>query len=100
MRRNRYTPEQKQQHVTQWRQTALTRKQYCEQHQLTLASFRNWITDSNKRGQHPRTALPAVLPVSLQPASEQSVTLHTPDGYAIVCPLTRLPELMQVLKRC
>uniref|UniRef100_UPI00111BEDC6 IS66 family insertion sequence element accessory protein TnpA n=1 Tax=Xenorhabdus beddingii TaxID=40578 RepID=UPI00111BEDC6 len=66
MRRNRYTPEQKQQHVTQWRQTTLTRKQYCEQHQLTLASFRDWITDSNKRRSHSSPTLPAVLPVSLQ----------------------------------
>ncbi|PHM71831.1 hypothetical protein [Xenorhabdus kozodoii] len=30
MRRNRYTPEQKQRHVTQWRHSDLTRKQYCE----------------------------------------------------------------------
>ncbi|PQQ24547.1 IS66 family insertion sequence hypothetical protein, partial [Photorhabdus luminescens] len=38
MSRSRYTPEQKQQHVTQWRHSDLTRKQYCEQHQLSFSS--------------------------------------------------------------
>nr|MBS9435558.1 IS66 family insertion sequence hypothetical protein [Photorhabdus hainanensis] len=42
MSRSRYTPEQKQQHVTQWRHSDLTRKQYCEQHQLSFSSFRDW----------------------------------------------------------
>ncbi|TDB44202.1 IS66 family insertion sequence element accessory protein TnpA [Photorhabdus khanii] len=50
MSRSRYTPEQKQHHVTQWRPSDLTRKQYCEQHPLTFASFRDWITDSHNFG--------------------------------------------------
>ncbi|OTA14395.1 hypothetical protein Xvie_03747 [Xenorhabdus vietnamensis] len=68
MRRNRYTPEQKQQHVTQWRHSGLTRKQYCEQHQLNFSSFRDWIADSQKLSQNPNPGLSALLPVALQPA--------------------------------
>ncbi|WP_133815709.1 IS66 family insertion sequence element accessory protein TnpA [Photorhabdus tasmaniensis] len=82
MSRSRYTPEQKQHHVTQWCHSDLTRKQYCEQHQLNFSSFRDWIADSNKMRQPPCQTLPAVLPVSLQPDNAHSVTLHTPDGYA------------------
>ncbi|WP_276204153.1 IS66 family insertion sequence element accessory protein TnpA [Photorhabdus australis] len=41
MSRSQYTPEQKQHHVTQWRHSGLTRKQYCEQHQLSFSSFRD-----------------------------------------------------------
>ncbi|PQQ24328.1 IS66 family insertion sequence element accessory protein TnpA, partial [Photorhabdus hindustanensis] len=37
MSRSRYTPEQKQHHVAQWRHSNLTRKQYCEQHQLSFS---------------------------------------------------------------
>ncbi|NHB98676.1 IS66 family insertion sequence element accessory protein TnpA [Photorhabdus stackebrandtii] len=48
MSRSRYTPKQKQHPVTQWRHSSLTRKQYCEQHQLSFSSFRDWIADSHK----------------------------------------------------
>ncbi|WP_219847637.1 IS66 family insertion sequence element accessory protein TnpA [Photorhabdus hindustanensis] len=41
MSRSRYTPEQKQHHVTQWRHSGLTRKQYCEQHQLSFVNVRS-----------------------------------------------------------
>nr|WP_099143500.1 transposase [Xenorhabdus kozodoii]PHM67334.1 hypothetical protein Xkoz_03812 [Xenorhabdus kozodoii] len=99
MRRNRYTPEQKQRHVTQWRHSDLTRKQYCEQHQLNFSSFRDWIADS-KKNQDPSPGLSALLPVSLQPAQTPTVTLQTPAGYAITCPLALLPEVIQVLARC
>ncbi|PQQ22889.1 IS66 family insertion sequence element accessory protein TnpA, partial [Photorhabdus hindustanensis] len=51
MSRSRYTPEQKQHHVAQWRHSNLTRKQYCEQHQLSFSSFRDWIADSHKMRQ-------------------------------------------------
>ncbi|KGM27291.1 hypothetical protein KS18_15500 [Photorhabdus luminescens] len=100
MSRSRYTPEQKQQHVTQWRHSDLTRKQYCEQHQLSFSSFRDWIADSNNIPQPLSQTLPALLPVSLQPDDAPTVTLHTPDGYAIVCPLTLLPDVTRVLARC
>ncbi|MDC9583295.1 IS66 family insertion sequence element accessory protein TnpB, partial [Xenorhabdus sp. PR6a] len=63
-------------------------------------SFRNWITDSNKIPPNLSQTLPAILPVSLQPDDAHTVTLHTPDGYAIACPLTLLPEVMRVLARC
>ncbi|MBC8954995.1 transposase [Xenorhabdus sp. PB62.4] len=100
MRRNRYSPEQKQQHVTQWRHSGLTRKQYCQQHQLNFSSFRDWIADSKKRSQDPNPGLSAVLPVSLQPDQTHTVTVQTPDGYAITCPLALLPGVIQVLTRC
>ncbi|WP_448511456.1 IS66 family insertion sequence element accessory protein TnpA [Photorhabdus laumondii] len=100
MNRSRYTPEQKQHPVTQWRHSGLTRKQYCEQHQLNFSSFRDWIADSNNIPQPLSQTLPAILPVSLQPDDTQTVTLHTPDGYAIACPLMLLPEVMRVLVRC
>ncbi|MBS9433350.1 IS66 family insertion sequence element accessory protein TnpA [Photorhabdus hainanensis] len=100
MSRSRYTPEQKQHHVTQWRHSGLTRKQYCEQHQLSFSSFRDWIADSNNIPQPLSQTLPALLPVSLQPDDTRTVTLHTPDGYTIACPLTLLPDVTRVLARC
>ncbi|BET95926.1 IS66 family insertion sequence element accessory protein TnpA [Xenorhabdus taiwanensis] len=100
MRRNRYTPEQKQQHVTQWRHSRLTRKQYCEQHQLNFSSFRDWIADSKKISHDFSLGLSALLPVSLPSAQTPTVTLKTPDGYAIICPLALLPGVIQVLTRC
>ncbi|WP_391529538.1 hypothetical protein [Photorhabdus akhurstii] len=62
--------------------------------------FRDWIADSNKMRQPLSQTLPAILPVSLQPDDTRTVTLHTPDGYAIACPLTLLPDVMRVLARC
>nr|WP_219847651.1 hypothetical protein [Photorhabdus hindustanensis] len=53
--------------MTQWRHSDLTRKQYCEQHQLSFSSFRDWIADSHKMRQPLSQTLPAILPVSLQP---------------------------------
>ncbi|PQQ22910.1 IS66 family insertion sequence hypothetical protein, partial [Photorhabdus luminescens] len=56
--------------------------------------------DSHKMRQPLSQTLPALLPVSLQPDDAPTVTLHTPDGYAIACPLTLLPDVMRVLARC
>ncbi|WP_218117404.1 IS66 family insertion sequence element accessory protein TnpA [Photorhabdus luminescens] len=100
MSRSRYTPEQKQHHVTQWRHSGLTRKQYCEQHQLNFSSFRDWITDSHKIRQHLSQTLPASCRFLSSLTTSGPSTLHTPDGYAIACPLTLLPEVMRVLARC
>lgn len=40
--RKRFTREEKAKHWTQWKNSGLNQKTYCERHELNINSFKNW----------------------------------------------------------
>ena len=106
MQKQRWFIDQKQQHVTNWRASGLTRKQYCELNDIPFTSFREWPQDVAKAQR--RANQSAVLPVHIAkpalpdelclPAVNEPVTLFLPGGIRMCCHPSQLTDVFRALK--
>ena len=71
----RYTQEEQQHHIAQWRRSGLSQKAYCAQSGLSWSTFKNW----NKR-LRPLTLETQFAPIQITPSSETQWIIETTDG--------------------
>lgn len=88
--------------ITDWQQSDLSQKAYCEQHHLGLASFRRWhrIFMMQKRAKD--TPSVSFLPVNLVEPSASSLTLRVNEHLTLEIPTgfdpNTLKQVIQVLQ--
>jgi len=92
------TSEQKhdfwQRHIEGWRQSTLSQKKYCQQQDLSFASFGYWRTRLNRKTE----AHGKFIPVNLAKASA-SVNVFLPAGLRLEFPAHILAEVLPVIYR-
>ncbi|MGL5388952.1 MAG: IS66 family insertion sequence element accessory protein TnpA [Enterobacterales bacterium] len=106
MSKQRWFIEQKTHHVTSWRASGLTRKQYCDLNDIPFTTFREWPQDVARAER--RANEPAVLPVhiaepahharSVLPMTTEPVTLFLPGGIRMCCHPSQLTDVFRALK--
>ena len=92
----RLTPDAWQRHITSWQQSGLSQKAYCQQHQLGVSTFHNKYralkSDNAVASAKPLTVLPVIRPLSSAPTEPIFITIQSPQGWRLECPLT-IPAL-------
>jgi hypothetical protein len=88
--------------VQAWKQSGLSQKEFCEQHQLGLASFQRWRRIFMAKEPSKEAEPVTFLPVSVMEPSSSSLTLRVNDNLQIEIPpgfdpLT-LKQVIQVLQ--
>jgi hypothetical protein len=83
-----------QQHIQTWEQGKLPQKVYCQQHNISFASFGYWRTRL-KRLEKPA---PKLVPVTLTRPTMVMMTL--PMGIRIEVPTNALAQVLPVIIRC
>lgn len=104
----RWTLDQKKLHVTAWRSSGLTRKQYCDLYDIPFKSLRQWPPDVALAER--RAKAPEVIPISVS-ASQVStdttqqhaaindpITLHLPGGIRMCCHSSQLTDVFRELR--
>ncbi|HBE92779.1 MAG TPA: hypothetical protein DDW55_09715 [Gammaproteobacteria bacterium] len=61
--------------IASWRQSGLSQRAYCEQHQLALGTFAYWRGRLKKLEAGDHAGKPRFLPVTLKQQSHASLTL-------------------------
>ncbi len=97
----RYSQQEKQQHVLAWQASGLSKKAYCQQEGIKIATFYYWLERNNKADPAPGNIRlsSAFLPARLAPANG-SVTVQLPGEILISCQIAQLPEVVRVLRAC
>jgi len=92
---NNLTFEEKKTLVSQWRQSNLTRREFCEQNNLSFHKFRNWITLINQSNCNEFIDIEVVKPPNLS-----STIIHYPNGVKLeisnTCTLSELKQLINL----
>jgi hypothetical protein len=92
----RLTPDAWQNHITAWQQSGLSQKAYCQRHQLGLSTFHNKYrelkNDIAVPTGNPLTVLPVIRPLPSTHTEPAVVTIQSPQGWRLECPLT-IPAL-------
>ena len=92
----RLTPDAWQRHITSWQQSGLSQKAYCQQHQLGLSTFHNKYrelkSDIAVASAKPLTVLPVIRPVPSAQTEPAVISIQSPQGWRLECPLT-IPAL-------
>ena len=97
------TTEQKreywQKNIEAWKQSQLTQSEYCNQHNLSLASFGIWRTRIN-RSTHKNTISTdkKLIPVNVS-RSSMRVNLYLPFGIRLEVPADALENVLPVVYR-
>ncbi|MFV0489665.1 MAG: IS66 family insertion sequence element accessory protein TnpA [Vibrio fluvialis] len=104
----RWTLDQKKHHVSAWRSSGLTRKQYCDLYDIPFKSLRQWPQDVAQAER--RAKAPEVIPISVSAAPISSgsvllhsaindpVTLHLPGGIRMCCHPSQLADVFRALR--
>ena len=61
--------------IESWKQSGLSQRAYCEQHQLVLGTFVYWRSRLKKSEAGDHADKPRFLPVTLKQPSQESMTL-------------------------
>ena len=92
------TPDQKkdfwQQHIDNWSKGKLPQKAYCQENNISFASFGYWRTRLNRL----QTPIKKLLPVTLTRPSAV-VVIALPMGMRIDVPVHALDEVLPVVLR-
>ena len=83
--------------IQQWRNSGLTRTQFCTEKNIKLHNFQYWLKKQRLENE-PDLAGAGFIPVSVNPNSSQKIELHL--GQAILkLNLTELPDVLNQLKQ-
>ena len=83
-----------QQHIEAWCQSTLSQKTYCQQQDLSFASFGYWRTRLNRETETPAPG--KFIPVNITGAST-SVNVFLPAGIRLEFPAHVLAEVLPVI---
>jgi len=81
-----------QRHIEGWRQSKLSQKAYCQQQDLSFASFGYWRTRLNRKAETRGKFIPVNIP-----GASSSVVLFLPIGIRLECPAHALAEVLPVI---
>lgn len=88
---NSYTPEDRQTHCNQWRQSGLSMSEYCRRHQLTVSSLSLWL----KHSKNPDKSSPPIPPM----ARTQSLEVRLVNGsWLLFSEITDVDAIVQLVK--
>lgn len=96
-----YSHSERQQHLHAWQQSGLSKKHYCQQHDLNPATFYYWL--KHHRDDDAVTVPAAFIPVRrVMPGNNDAdmVTLNLPTGCSVRCLPAQLRAVMQALSLC
>lgn len=92
------TPEEKKQywlaHIQAYEQSNLTRKAYCQQHNVSYDQFGYWYKQRYKANKTARKLIPVNIAHSPTMAS-----LYLPNGFRLDVPINALAELLPSILR-
>ncbi|PHI30069.1 IS66 family insertion sequence element accessory protein TnpA [Budvicia aquatica] len=97
------TIEQRKQHINDWRTSRLTRQQYCQQHGISVNTFKGWNKQVN-RGEKDPIGATALLPVQIRQNATPSVAptdpvmVYLPGGCRVACQPGQLTDVFRALK--
>lgn len=78
--------------VQKWRESALTKKQFCQQHGIKESTFGYWITRSNEKRKR------GFLPLSELPSGQTSaIEIIYPNGIRIKVAVKDLKTISQLI---
>jgi hypothetical protein len=77
-----------QQHFNDWKQSGLSQREYCRQHQLAVSSFGYW----RKRLKNHNRPCSKLVPVSI--AGTSTIIISLPSGIRIEAPLHSLSDVL------
>jgi hypothetical protein len=80
-------------HSESWEQSSLPQKTYCQQNNLTMASFRYWRTRL-KRSTPDKKLIPVTLSICAS-----TVNLYFPTGLRLEVPTPALAEVLPLVHR-
>ena len=69
--------------IASWKQSSLSQRAYCEQHQLVLCTFCYWRSRLKAQEVEVRTASPRFIPVTLKQSSHAAMVLKINDRHSI-----------------
>lgn len=107
MSKQRWTFEEKKQHVVHWRASGLTRQQYCEQYGIPVYTMRKWPHEIAKAGRKENESMSESTATtgSLGPqeqklprVTDEPVILFLPDGYWVSCHCSLVADVYVALK--
>lgn len=87
--------EQMEAEVKKWRESGLKKKEYCQQHGITVSTFSYWITRIN---QSSRKGFVALTPASNLATS--TIEVIYPNGVRIKVPASDLKTISQLISLC
>ncbi len=84
---SKYTPEEKANHISTWKSSGITQKEYCVQHNLKYMTFGKWISDRNrnnrtvkKKESSPKNFIPIRVTENIPSKNMTKVEIEFPDG--------------------
>jgi hypothetical protein len=97
----RYSHSERQQHLDAWQQSGLSKKHYCQQHDVNPATFYYWLKHhcNDATATVPATFIPARRVMSGNNDAD-TVTLNLPNGCSVKCLPAQLRAVMQALSLC
>lgn len=97
----RYSRGERQHHLDTWQQSGLSKKHYCQLHDLNPATFYYWL-------KHQKNDASVTMPSAFIPARRvmpenkgtETVSLSLPNGCSVRCLPSQLRTVMQALSLC
>lgn len=80
--------------IESWKQSGLSQRAYCEQHQLALGTFSNWRSHLKKQVAGDQTGKPQFLPVTLQQSRHATLVLKINNRHSIEISSDFDPDLL------
>lgn len=81
-----------QRHINNWSQSQLTQKAYCQQNDITFASFGYWRTRLNRTVKTGNK----LIPINLSPRAE-SIDVFLPGGLRLAVPVHTLADVLPIV---
>ncbi|AYP93015.1 hypothetical protein CQB49_19770 [Salmonella enterica] len=85
-------------YVTLWRQSGLTRRQFCDLHHFPFAKLRNWIQRVDSASCPEHSAFIPAQRVAPSPAACKQVELRLPGNIPLFCSPALIPAVLQALQ--
>jgi len=85
--------------IASWKQSGLSQRAYCEQHQLVLGTFCYWRSRLKAQEAEVRTVSPRFLPVTLKPSGHAALILKINDRHSIEIKAGFDPDLLSKVVR-
>jgi len=80
----KYTPEERNHYIEKWRNSKLTRSEFCRQEELPLQTFCYWVnSQSSRKPKQPSKSALSFLPLgpALTDTNKPCVEIILPNGY-------------------
>lgn len=85
---NKYTPEEKANHISRWKSSGITQKEYCLQHNIKYLTFGKWLYNSRSKSaikkpkvSSSKTFIPIRVTENVTPSKNMTkVEIEFPDG--------------------